>query len=170
MPHPKLQKFTVLLFVLCLAAALYGCGFRLRGTADLPSAMRVTCIEGVRPHGTLAVDFAAMLRLRNIDVTDDCSFATATLRISNNNVEKLVVSVDTAGNVQEYEIRQTIVFSVQATDGSIVVNEQQVTLGRDYIFSSTDVLGKTREEQVVRATLQKNLVNLAMLRISAAAR
>jgi outer membrane lipopolysaccharide assembly protein LptE/RlpB len=51
-----------------------------------------------------------------------------------------------------------------------VVAEQSVSLSRDYIFSSTDVLGKAREEQVVRATLQENLVNLAMLRIAAAAR
>jgi outer membrane lipopolysaccharide assembly protein LptE/RlpB len=72
--------------------------------------------------------------------------------------------------VLEYEIRQTIRFSVTTPAGRVVVPEQSVSLSRNYIFSSTDVLGKQREEQVVRATLQENLVNLAMLRISAAAR
>jgi len=165
-----LSPLLLLLVVMLAAGQLSGCGFRMRGSADLPAAMRVTCIEGSRPYGTLADDFATALRLRNITVTDRRSAATACLHIINNDTAKVVVSVDTAGNVQEYEIRQTVRFSVLASDGSIVVPEQSVALARDYIFSSTDVLGKTREEQVVRATLQEILVNLAMLRISAAAR
>lgn len=149
---------------------LTACGFQLRGSADLPAAMQVTYIKGVKPFGTLADDFAAALRLRNITVTDRELQATAVLHITGDNTEKLVVSVDTSGNVLEYEIRQTIHFSVLTADQRVVVAEQSVSLSRDYIFSSTDVLGKQREEQVVSATLQENLVNLAMLRIAAAAR
>ena len=153
-----------------LALLLAGCGFHLRGSADLPSAMSLTYIKGIQPFGTLADDFTAALRLRGIKVIDSERYATAVLQITQNTTEKQVLSVDIHGNVLEYEIRQTIRFSVMTADGQPVVPEQSVALSRDYIFSSTDVLGKQREEQVVRATLQENLVNLAMLRISAAAR
>jgi LPS-assembly lipoprotein len=159
-------KFPVLLLVLLLA----GCGFQLRGSTALPQAMSVTCIKGIKPFGTLADDFTAALRLRDITITDHEHNAGAILAITDNRTEKLVLSVDIAGNVLEYEIRQTIRFSVTTPAGRVVVPEQSVSLSRNYIFSSTDVLGKQREEQVVRATLQENLVNLAMLRISAAAR
>jgi LPS-assembly lipoprotein len=158
------------LVFLLLALLLAGCGFQLRGSSALPAAMSVTCIKGIKPFGTLADDFAEALRLRNIQVTDHERNATAILSITQNKTEKLVVSVDSSGKVQEYEIRQTIQFSVMTSDQKEVVPEQSVVLSRDYIFSSTDVLGKQREEQVVRATLQQNLVNLAMLRISAVAR
>jgi outer membrane lipopolysaccharide assembly protein LptE/RlpB len=47
---------------------------------------------------------------------------------------------------------------------------QRVEMTRDYLYSSTDVLSKEREEKVVRRTLQQELVNLAILRITAAAR
>jgi len=156
----------LLLTVLLLA----GCGFHLRGSADLPAAMSVTYIKGIRPFGTLADDFSAALRLRGVTVTDVEQSATAVLQITQNSTEKVVLSVDTNGNVLEYEIRQNVRFAVAAADGLPVVEEQSVALSRDYIFSSTDVLGKQREEQVVRATLQESLVNLAMLRIAAAAR
>ncbi len=162
------QRFLPVL--LLLALVLSGCGFQLRGTSALPEQMSVTYIKGVRPFSTLTRDFADALRLRDITVTETESTATAVLNISDNRTEKLVVSVDTAGNVLEYEIRQTIRFSVVTPGREVVVAEQAVSLGRDYIFSSTDVLGKAREEEVVRATLQENLVNLAMLRIAAAAR
>lgn len=158
------------LLIICIVSLVTACGFQLRGSADLPAAMEVTYIKGVRPYGTLADDFAAALQLRNITVTDKESKATAVLYISQNSIEKLVVSVDTLGNVLEYEVRQTIRFSVLTPAEQVVVPDQSVALSRDYIFSSTDVLGKQREEQVVRATLQENLVNLAMLRIAAAAR
>ena len=164
---PKRVKLPLLLV---LAVLLGGCGFQLRGSSALPHAMSVTYIKGIKPFGTLADDFTAALRLRNIRVTDREREATAVLEITGNNSEKLVVSVDTAGNVLEYEVRQTIRFSVLTSDHKVIVPEQSVSLGRDYIFSSTDVLGKQREEQDVRATLQENLVNLAMLRIAAAAR
>lgn len=158
------------LLMMCMLSLVTGCGFQLRGSTNLPAAMEITYIEGVKPFGTLADDFAAALRLRNITVSDRERTATAVLHITGNNTEKLVVSVDTSGNVLEYEVRQTIHFSVHAADQQVVVPEQSVSLSRDYIFSSTDVLGKQREEEVVRATLQENLVNLAMLRIAAAAR
>jgi LPS-assembly lipoprotein len=161
-----LLKSLMLLAVVLLA----GCGFHLRGSADLPPAMSVTFIKGVRPFGTLADDFSEALRLRGITVTDREANATAVLHIMQDSTDKQVLSVDINGNVLEYEIRQSIRFSVTTADGRPVVAEQSAALSRDYIFSSTDVLGKQREEQVVRATLQENLVNIAMLRIAAAAR
>lgn len=153
-----------------LAVLLAGCGFHLRGSADLPAEMAVTWIKGNRPFGTLADDFSAALRLRGLRVTDRERDATAVLHIIEDATEKDVLSVDINGNVLEYEIRQRIRFEVLTPGNVPVVMPQTVTLSRDYIFSSTDVLGKQREEQVVRATLQENLVNLAMLRIAAAAR
>ncbi len=162
------QSLLMHLLLACLLALTSACGFQLRGSSALPQSMSVTYIKGIQPFGTLADDFTAALRLREITVTDRERNATAILEIIENQTEKLVVSVDTAGNVQEFEIRQTIHFSVTMPDEQVVVPAQSVSLSRDYIFSSTDVLGKQREEQVVRATLQENLVNLAMLRIAAA--
>jgi LPS-assembly lipoprotein len=156
--------------LLLMAVLLAGCGFHLRGSADLPAAMSVTFIKGVRPFGTLADDFSVALRLRGVTVTDVEQAATAVLHITQNDTKKAVLSVDTNGNVLEYEIRQSVRFAVADADGLPVVEEQSITLSRDYIFSSTDVLGKQREETVVRAALQESLVNLAMLRIAAAAR
>ncbi|MDH3979947.1 MAG: hypothetical protein OEU91_05480 [Gammaproteobacteria bacterium] len=165
--HKSLPFF---LLLACMLFVLAGCGFQLRGSAALPAEMSVTYIKDVRPFSTLVDDFSAALRLRNITIADRESIATAVLHITDNSTEKSVVSVDTAGNVLEYEIRQTIRFSVLTSAQQVVVSDQSVSLSRDYIFSSTDVLGKAREEQVVGATLQENLVNLAMLRIAAAAR
>ena len=153
--------------LLLIAAILAGCGYQLRGSASLPEVMSVTYIRGLQPYSPLVMDFAQALRTRNITVTDDPDSATAIITITGNNIEKLVQAVDSAGNVLEYEIRQTIRFSVSDSGQQVLLPEQSLSLGRDFLYTSTDVLAKAREEKLLRRTLQENLVSLAMLRIAA---
>jgi LPS-assembly lipoprotein len=147
-----------------------GCGFHLRGSAALPPSMAVTFIKSNQPFSTLVDDFSAALKVRDVRVTQERGEATAVLNILENTIDTGVLSVNTSGKVLEYEIIQTIRFSVVTAGNEPLVPEQTIKLNRDYVFSSTDVLGKQRENQVVRANLQTNIVNLAMLRIAAAAR
>jgi LPS-assembly lipoprotein len=153
-----------------LLALTAGCGFHLRGSAALPAPMAVTYIKSSQPYSSLVDDFAAALKIHDVRVTQERDEATAILNILENTTDTGVLSVNTSGKVLEYEIIQTIRFSVVTAGNEPLVPEQTVRLNRDYVFSSTDVLGKQRENQVVRATLQTNIVNLAMLRIAAAAR
>ena len=159
----KIIKLNILLLVIAILA---GCGYQLRGSASLPEAMSVTYIRGLRPYSELVNDFAHALRTRNATVTTDQATASAILKITGNTTEKLVLSVDTLGNVLEYEIRQTIRFSVSGPDRRDLLPEQSLSLSRDFLYTSTDVLAKAREEKLVRRTLQESLVNLAMLRIA----
>jgi len=151
-----------------LTLTLSACGFQLRGSSALPEEMSITYIKNSRPWGTLMDDFADALRAHHVTVTDDRSEATAVLEIINNKKDNEVLSVNESGKVLEYQLRQTIQFSVETIDNLPLVESQQVTMTRDYLYSSTDVLSKAREEVVVSRTLQQELVNLAVLRIAAA--
>ena len=159
----KLIKSGILIMTLTLLA---GCGYQLRGSASLPEVMSPTYVQGLRPYSGLVDDFAYALRTRDATVTSDQAEASAVLKITGDDTEKLVLSVDTAGNVLEYEIRQTIRFSVLGPDRRELLPEQSITLSRAFLFTSTDVLAKVREERLVRRTLQQNLVSLAMSRIA----
>jgi LPS-assembly lipoprotein len=153
-----------------LLAASTGCGFHPRGSSVLPPGMEMTYIQSGQPYGSLVDDFAEALRAQGGSVTTERSEATAMLHIISNSVEKRVLSINTAGKVLEIETRQTIRFSVTTGDSLPLVEGQEVSMRSDYLFISTDTLGKEREDRVVRQTLQRNLVNLAMLRITAVAR
>jgi LPS-assembly lipoprotein len=166
-----LSAFLPLLVMFAATAGmLAGCGFHPRGSASLPPSMTVTYIKSDQPFSTLVDDFSAALKIHDVRVTQERSEATAVLNILHSAVETRVLSVNTAGKVLEYEILQTIRFSVVTAGNEPLVPEQTVSMSRDYIFSSTGVLGSRREDKVVRANLQSNVVNLAMLRIAAAAR
>ena len=132
--------------------------------------MAVTYIQSANPFSTLVDDFAAALRARGAKVTERLEEATAVLRIQENDKERDVLSVNTSGKVLEYELRQTIQFSVATAENLPIVESQTVSMSRAYLYKSTDVLGSEREKDAVRRTLQQNLINMAMLRIASAAR
>ena len=159
-----------LLLAMCLAVSISACGFQLRGSAALPEEMAVTFIKSNRPYGTLIDDFADALRTHHVKVTRDRSKATAVLEIMHDARDKDVLSVNSSGKVLEFQLRQSIRFAVTTSDQLPLLEPQSMTMTRDYLYSNTDVLGKQREEIVVRRALQRELVNLAMLRITAAAR
>lgn len=151
-------------------ASLSACGFHLRGSEALPPEMAVTYIQSSNPFSTLVDDFAEALRTRGAKVTERLEDATAVLRIEANDKDRDVLSVNTSGKVLEYDLRQIIQFSVATAENLPIVESQTVSMRRAYLYKSTDVLGSEREKDAVRHTLQKNLVNMAMLRIAAAAR
>ncbi len=168
--HGALQAWLLWTLLFGLFSANTACGFHPRGSSALPSEMAVTFIKSGQPYGSLVDDFSAALQAQDGQITTQRSEATAVLHIVSNIIEKRVLSVDTDGKVLEFEIRQTIRFSVETSDKLPLVEEQEISMARDYIFSSAEVLSTEREDRTVRRALQRNLVNLAMLRITAAAR
>ena len=165
-----IRQGVVCLLAVFMAVTLAGCGFHLRGSDALPAVMSVTYIQNSQPFSSLVDDFADALRTRGVQVTEDRAAATVVLRIHENDKDREVLSVNTSGKVLEYQLRQKIQFSVATAENRPIVEQQTVTMRRAYLYRSADVLGSEREKDAVRSTLQKNLVNMAMLRIAAAAR
>ena len=164
------RRLIVCLLAAILVTVVSGCGFHLRGSDALPAGMSVTYIQSGNPFSSLVDDFTDALTTHGVRVTEQRDAATATLRIIENDRGREVLSVHTSGKVLEYQLRQIIRFSVATAENLPIVEQQTVTLSRAYLYRSTDVLGSEREKDAVRSTLQKNLVNMAMLRIAAAAR
>ncbi len=160
----------LLLMVFIAAAVLDGCGFQLRGSNTLPAIMASTAIEGSDRYSTLTKDLESALILRGVRVVSETAEATAILKVLSSQANKRVLTVDAAGKVQEYEIRQTIRFHVTTPAQQFVLQEQQLSLSQDFVFVRTDVLGKEHEEVQVRRDLQRDLVNLMMLRMASAGR
>lgn len=160
----------VLSCVAALALLLTACGFHPRGDAPLPAEMAVTYIRGTQEFNTLYDDFRTALEGRGARVTQDRAEATAVLDILKNITERRVLAVDLTGKVLEYRFRQSLQFDVTAKDGRALLDQQSVTMSRALKFNRNDVLGTEREYDLIRKELQRDVVNLAMLRITAAGR
>jgi outer membrane lipopolysaccharide assembly protein LptE/RlpB len=67
---------------------------------------------------------------------------------------------------REYEIYYIVNFAV-AMNGEQVLEPQRLVLTRNYTWNETLVLGKAREEEVLRRALATDLVGLLVQQVSA---
>jgi outer membrane lipopolysaccharide assembly protein LptE/RlpB len=59
----------------------------------------------------------------------------------------------------------TIQYSIEG-DGKTLVDPQTLTLTRDYTYDSRLVLGKAREEELLREAVVRDLVRIVLKKIS----
>jgi len=154
------RKFHFLMGVLVvlLLTALQGCGFQLRGAADLPPSINPLFLSGVGEYDPLRKDLRQMLDGSGVQITADQSKAGAILKVSKQNQDRRVLSVDSRGKVVEYEIHQTLEFELLDAGGAQLMVSQSVGAQRAYENSETGVLGKDQEEKLLRRDLRLDLV------------
>ena len=148
------------------AALAAGCGFQLAGTGNLPPAMQTTYIDSTEPRSEFYTSLAETLRRRGLDVVDSGAAAGARLVITEDLSGERVLSVSARNIPREYEIFYSIIFSLEA-DGESLIDAETLVVRRNYSFDETQVLGKEREEALLRRALAEDLARQVMRRIEA---
>jgi LPS-assembly lipoprotein len=153
------------LAVAALLLSIAGCGFHPRGSGGMSNSLAVTYIQGAKPWSSIYEDFRDALEDHGVTVTGQRDEATAVLKIMENKSSTDVLSVDIGGKVQELLLVQMVRFKITARDQQVLLEEQTVTAKRDFVFNKNDILAKERESRFIRRALQRDVVNLAMLRV-----
>lgn len=156
--------------VLLLALSLAGCGYHLRGPGRLPAAMLRTRIAAPNPYGTLATGLREALQSAGATMVGNGAAGrdVAVLHILQDAVDQRVVAVNQAGKAIEYELRLRVSFSVHA-GGRTVLPRQDLQLTRDYPFDPAQALGNQAEAEDAVDAMRREMVDLIMLRLNAAA-
>jgi LPS-assembly lipoprotein len=152
-------------FLVSLATVLSGCGFRLRGTADLP----FTTVYVPGATGGIALDLARSIQAgTNAKVVTDPKEADAILQFTAEAREKEILSLTGAGRVREFRLRYRVGFRVHDGKGNDYVPQSTLELTRDVTFNDSEVLAKETEEQLLFRDMQGDMVQQIMRRLSAA--
>jgi LPS-assembly lipoprotein len=183
----RAAKLSVILLLISLLAA---CGFKLRGSAELPGYKL--------PFATIALslpstsEFYALLK-RNIEASSpgtrvvEAKEAEAILTVLADTSMKNILSLNAAGRAREYQLVRTFSFKVHANVGAatsaapvkytdarpaVVATEyiapSTITLRREITFSDDLVLSKESEEVLLWRDMQGDLVQQLMRRLAAA--
>jgi LPS-assembly lipoprotein len=148
-----------------LAFALAGCGFHLRGTADLPFSS--VYVPGANTG--IALDLARNLRAgTNVKLVDDAKQAEAILEFTGETRAKEILSLTGTGRVREFRLRYRVGFRVHDGKGNDYVPASTLELTRDVTFNDADVLAKEAEEQLLYRDMQGDMVQQIMRRLSSA--
>ncbi len=150
------------LIVLLLAA----CGFQMRGAASVPPEMARTYIAADDQRSLFYRRLRDSLRGIGVNVVDSPVEATATFSIVSDIAGQRVLSVSARNVPREFEVFYTVLYSLQTEDATLLEARSQ-TLTRDYTWDETRVLGKEKEEALLREAIVDDLVRIVLIQLSA---
>ena len=175
--------------ILLLAGLLAACGFKLRGSAELPGYRLPFTTINLGLDSTS--EFHAQLK-RTIEasspgtrVVAEAREAEAVLSVIGDRSEKLILSLTAAGRAREYQLIRTFSFRVHGlapaqsasqpkySDAPVLgpteyIPPSTITLRRDITFSDDLVLSKESEEVLLWRDIQGDLVQQLIRRLAAA--
>lgn len=155
------------LLVVGLALLVAGCGFRLRGTAEVP-------FESLYVPGAttgIALDLKRNLQAgTKARVVDDPKQADAVMQFTQETRQKEILSLTSAGRVREFKLRYLIGWRVHDGKGVDYVPQNTIELTRDVTFNDAEILAKEQEEQLLFRDMQTDMVQQIIRRMAAAKR
>ena len=158
----------VFLLAAAAAAGLSACGFALR---KAPNYAFKTLFNTVAEGSTLGTELNRNLEAggtvkvirdpRLIEQADVIFDVVADQR------EKVVVGVNAAGQVREFQLRTRFTFRLRTLAGKILIPPSEIVLTRDITFNESAVLAKETEEALLYRDMQSDIVQQVLRRLAA---
>lgn len=165
---PGIARRTLLqrIAVVAVAGVAAGCGFKLRGSANIPFETMV--LQGAE-NTAFAVELKrSILANRNVRIVDDPKQAQAILQIAGISQERRILSLSGAGRVREFQLVYRVSYRVHDGKGREFIPPGEVVLRRDITFNDSQVLAKEQEEILLVRDMQNDAVQQLMRRLSTA--
>jgi LPS-assembly lipoprotein len=144
---------------------LGACGFHLRGVRDLPFA---TLYINANPYSELTAQLRRAITAQTTTVvTDQAKGSGAVLDIVANRFEKVILSLNSAGRVREYQLLQRFSYRLRTPDNVEITPTATIEVRRDLTFSDVEVLAKEQEEKLLYAEMQSDVIQQLLRRLQA---
>ena len=168
-PQPQyvVQALASLLLIYSVVALLSGCGFRLRGSIDLPEELTEVALEGARPNGELGIALRNGFARVGGQVVDSAASANSVLVITQDSFSRRVLSVDSTGQANEYELAYTLGFRLDDPDGTNRVAQQSINLRRQYRYDPNLTLAKADQEARLVREMRQDAARQLLRRLKA---
>jgi LPS-assembly lipoprotein len=152
-------------FVIAVALLAAGCGFHMQGALTTPAEMQRTYIATDDRYSLFYRKLRQQFQAAGVNVVDTEAESTAKFSILYDQTDQRVLSVSARNVPTEYEVYYTIQYAIDA-GASGLMPTQELTVTRDYTYDSTLVLGKAREEELLRDAIVQDLVRIVLKQIS----
>ena len=158
------SKITIVVTLQLLMLA--GCGFQMRGATTTPAEMSRTYIETTDRHSLFYRNLRDSFRRAGVELVDSPLDASATFSIISDMTGQRVLSVSARNVPREFEVFYTVMYDLK-TEKESLLDPREQTLTRDYTWDETQVLGKEKEEQLMREAIVEDLIRIILIQLSA---
>ena len=155
---------------LLVSILITSCGFHLRGSQDFSKILPEVNVSGVNKYSDLGRDLLRSLATANVNVFDESSNV---LNITKDSFSKRVLSVDSAGRANQYELRYDVNFTLAQTISSEkelkiidLIPAQSITEKREYLFDANLILATQDEENRLKKDMRQSVILQLMRRLN----
>ena len=127
--------------------------------------MSRTYVDAVDEYSLFHRELRLGLQAAGVELVDSPEQATAILSIVADRTDQRVLSVSARNVPTEYEVFYSVEYTLSTAD-KVLLSPQDITLTRDYTYDTTLVLGKAREEEMMREAIVRDLVRIVLKQIS----
>ena len=158
------MKFWLAL-TLTMSVLTAGCGFQLRGQADIPyTSLYVDGNPGSPVVSNLQRIISAGGHKDRLAKSSDT--AERTIQIMSDTSNKIILSLSGAGRVREYQLQYRVKYRLLAPKGAEILRPTQIVLSRDMSYNDTLALAKADEEQLLYRDMQNDAAQQILRRIA----
>ena len=143
--------------VLGLTLLLAGCGFSMRGSADLPPELGTLHLEALDVNSDITRQMRRTLLTNGIEVVDTPTPGIHRLGLGREQSSERVLSVNANVRAGEYELTMSVPFQLRDDEG-FVLGPETLSMDRVYLADPDNAVAKAEEAELIRAEMRRDLV------------
>jgi LPS-assembly lipoprotein len=158
--------------VLLAAAALSlgGCGFHLRGEAQLPPGMERIFVDSADPYGPLKKNLEKALQRSGAQIEQKSGDGIAEIRLSAVSLAPIVRSVAANARVNEFTMLYHVELAITDAGGKVLLPRQVVEQSRVFTFDQTQAIGTAAEQDEIKKEMERDMVQVVLRKVESAER
>ncbi len=160
----NLIRYSTLAIALLTASA---CGFHLRNSASLPSALSPVYIGGPAGNGALSRKVRYHLTNSNTEVTPYSAQAAYQLLLLSENQDRRIISLDRRGLAAEYGLTKSVEFELRDRKGNRVLGPQTISERRTITNNPDNALTTSQNIGIVSTDMEQIIAEHIVRRLGA---
>ena len=159
-----MHKIRIKLLFLVIAITLSSCGFKLKGSYEIP--YQTIYLQAAEESRVGRIIKRQIQRKSNIEIVQTLSAAEATINILEEVSTRAVAVLSNVGSVDEYELIYTVRYRIGPGQNSSSMQEGQIVLRRKITHSDLDIAAKSNEEDALINDMASEAATGILVRLS----
>ncbi len=162
--HIKAKKLVVLLTLLALA----GCGFTLRGSANIPPELQNLVLVSANQNSDIMQDLRRALQANNVTILDTASVGSYQLLIGEADIQERILSVNSNARAGEFELSISVPYQLRSSN-TVALEPEVLTIEKVYLADPNSAVAKAEERELMETEIRRELISLILRRLQNAA-
>ena len=155
-----------LLTVLFVSLVLAGCGFTLRGNAELPATLQPLHLDNINDSSAMGRELLRVMVSNKVALAGETGATVYSLALGAEKLSERAISVNANARAGEYEIILTVPFQLKRGN-AVAIPQQVVSLTKVYLADPENAVAKSEEAVIIQNEMRQEVAQLILRRLQA---